>query len=62
MRRQKQEIMAMRDSRKACEGANPGRSLVPAAQAQAARSRYAAFPPTLIPNIIPFSEFSVGSG
>ena len=41
MRRQKLEMFEMQDSRIGCEAANPGRSLVPAAQAQAARSRYA---------------------
>jgi hypothetical protein len=39
MLRQKQEILEMRVAGMDNEGANPGRSLVPAAQAQAARSR-----------------------
>jgi len=34
--------MAMKPSEVTYEGSNPGRSLVPAAQAQAARSRYSA--------------------
>ncbi len=42
MLRQEQEIINSRAGGKGCEGSNPGRSLVPAAQAQAARSRYAA--------------------
>ncbi len=39
MLRQKQEMIGLRETRKGYEGAIPGRSLVPAAQAQAARSR-----------------------
>jgi hypothetical protein len=39
-------------TRKARECADPGRSLVPAAQAQAARSRYAAIDALLIEAIL----------
>jgi len=39
MLRQMQGAMEIRARGLACEGAIPGRSLVPAAQAQAARSR-----------------------
>ena len=39
MLRQKQEMVGMRAYGKACKEAIPGRSLVPAAQAQAVRSR-----------------------
>ena len=42
MPRQMEESTQMRIGGSRCEGAFPVRSLVPAAQAQAARSRYAA--------------------
>ncbi len=41
MRRQMQEKMEIGASGNAFEAVSPGRSLVPAAQAQAGRSRYA---------------------
>jgi hypothetical protein len=39
IQRQRQEVIKMGQPEEACEGAIAGRSLVPAAQAQAARSR-----------------------
>jgi hypothetical protein len=57
--RQEQETREMRVPRGEIEGANPGRSLVPAAQAQAARSRYTAFSPTLSLSNVPISEITV---
>jgi len=42
MSRQEQEKLRNAGPGKGCEGESPGRSLVPAAQAQAAHSRYSA--------------------